>query len=96
MTGVDATETVVNRGRQRCQEEGLADRIRFVLGDVTNSGLPAASADFVWGEDAWCYVVDKPTLIAEAARLIKRGGRLALPTGWKGLPDSRTKRRGGG
>ena len=34
MTGVDATGTVVNRGRQRCQEEGLADRIRFVLGDV--------------------------------------------------------------
>jgi SAM-dependent methyltransferase len=81
MTGVDATETVVNRGRRRCQEEGVEDRIRFVLGDVTNSGLPADSADFVWGEDAWCYVTDKAKLIAEAARVVKPGGTIAF-TDW--------------
>jgi ubiquinone/menaquinone biosynthesis C-methylase UbiE len=91
MTGVDATETVVTRGRQRCQEEGLADRIRFVLGDVCNSGLPAGSADFVWGEDAWCYVTDKAKLIAEAARIVKAGGTIAF-TDWvegpAGLSDA--------
>jgi len=81
MIGVDATETVVNRGRQRCQEEGLQDKIRFVLGDVCNSGLPAGSADFVWGEDAWCYVTDKPKLIAEAVRVVKPGGTIAF-TDW--------------
>jgi len=27
-------------------------------------------ADFVWGEDAWCYVLDKAKLISEAARLV--------------------------
>ena len=42
---------------------------------------PAESADFVWGEDAWCYVVDKPKLIAEAARLVKPGGLVAF-TDW--------------
>jgi len=81
MTGVDATETVVNRGRQRCQEEGLDDRIRFVLGDACNSGLADASADFVWGEDAWCYVTDKPRLIAEAVRIVRPGGTIAF-TDW--------------
>lgn len=81
MTGIDATETVVDRGRWRCQEEGVEDRIRFVLGDVCDSGLPAGSADFVWGEDAWCYVTDKPKLLAEAARLVKRGGTIAF-TDW--------------
>ena len=95
MTGVDATETVVDRGRTRCQEEGLGDRIRFVLGDVCNSGLPAASADFVWGEDAWCYVVDKPKLIAEAARLLKSGGTIAF-TDWiegpAGMSDAEAER----
>jgi len=91
MTGVDATETVVHRGRQRCQEEDLGNRIHFVLGDVTNSGLPAGGADFVWGEDAWCYVTDKPKLIAEAARLVKSGGTIAF-TDWvegpAGLSDA--------
>ena len=81
MTGVDATETVVERGWARAKAEGLDDRIRFVLADVCSSGLPDASADFVWGEDAWCYVVDKPRLIAEAARIVKPGGTIAF-TDW--------------
>jgi hypothetical protein len=42
----------------------LHERITFMLADVCETGLPGASFDFVWGEDAWCYVVDKPTLIA--------------------------------
>ena len=32
MTGVDAAETVVELGRQRCASEGLADRIHEELG----------------------------------------------------------------
>jgi ubiquinone/menaquinone biosynthesis C-methylase UbiE len=81
MRGVDATPTVVELGKQRCEQAGLADRIDFTLADVCNSGLPANSADFVWGEDAWCYVVDKNKLIAEAARIVKPGGVIAF-TDW--------------
>jgi SAM-dependent methyltransferase len=95
MIGVDATETVVGRGRRRCADEGLADRAEFVLADVTDSGLPDAAADFVWGEDAWCYVVDKPKLIAEAARLARPGGTIAF-TDWvegpAGLSDAEADR----
>src|SRR6516164_1122660 len=32
MTGVDVTERIVERGRRRTEEEGLSDRIEFVLG----------------------------------------------------------------
>lgn len=81
MRGVDATTKVVERGRQRCQALGLEKQIGFTLANVCDTGLPAASADFVWGEDAWCYVVDKSTLIAEAARLAKPGGLIAF-TDW--------------
>ena len=81
MQGVDATEKVVQRGRQRCQAAGLDQKISFTLADVCASGLPSARADFVGGEDAWCYVVDKAKLIAEAARLVKPGGLIAF-TDW--------------
>ncbi len=81
MTGVDATERVVERGRERSQEGGLAGRIDFVLSDVCDSGLPDGSADFVWGEDAWCYVVDKQRLISEASRIVRPGGAIAF-TDW--------------
>ena len=81
MRGVDATERMVKTGHERAQQEGVADRMHFVLGDACATGLPVASADFVWGEDAWCYVEDKPALIAEAARLTKSGGTIAF-TDW--------------
>jgi ubiquinone/menaquinone biosynthesis C-methylase UbiE len=81
MRGVDATTKVVERGRQRCRDLGLDGQISFTLANVCEGGLPTASADFVWGEDAWCYVVDKTKLIAEAARLVKPGGVIAF-TDW--------------
>ena len=81
VTGVDATPAVLERARARCAAEGMADRTAFVEADVCRTGLPDASMDFVWGEDAWCYVVDKPALIREAARLVKPKGTVAF-TDW--------------
>ena len=95
MVGVDATEAVVERGRRLTREEGFDDRVRFVLADACQSGLPSAGADFIWSEDAWCYVPDKPMLIAEAARLVRPGGVIAF-TDWvegpAGLSDSEAQR----
>lgn len=81
MHGVDATVTAVENCRARCAAEGLDGRITVTLGDACATGLPGGGADFVWGEDAWCYVVDKRALITEAARLVKPGGTIAF-TDW--------------
>jgi SAM-dependent methyltransferase len=95
MVGVDVTEAIVERGRRYTREEGLDDKIRFVLADACQSGLPSSSADFIWSEDAWCYVPDKPRLIAEAARIVRPGGVIAF-TDWvegpAGLTDSEAQR----
>jgi ubiquinone/menaquinone biosynthesis C-methylase UbiE len=89
MTGVDASQTVIERGRERCKDEGVGDRIHFELADVCDSPLPSGEADFVWGEDAWCYVEDKPKLIAEAVRIVKPGGNIAF-TDWVEGPTGLT------
>ena len=81
MTGVDATPKMLTLAKERCAAEGLGDRVRFVEADVCATGLPSAEFDFVWGEDAWCYVEDKPKLIAEAVRLVKPDGTIAF-TDW--------------
>jgi SAM-dependent methyltransferase len=95
MTGVDATQTVVDQGIERCKAEGLTDRINFVAADACETTLPDGQADFVWGEDAWCYVSDKPALVAEAARIVKPGGTIAF-TDWvegpTGLSDEEAAR----
>ena len=85
MVGVDATETVVSRGTERCQAEGLDARVRLVHGDACSTKLPDGAADFVWGEDAWCYVYNKAALIVEAARLVKSRGTIAF-TDWVSGP----------
>src|ERR1700722_9804620 len=51
MVGIDASERNVERGRQRCQDERFDGRIRLLLADASDSGLPDAAADFIWGED---------------------------------------------
>jgi ubiquinone/menaquinone biosynthesis C-methylase UbiE len=95
MQGVDATTAMVELGRRRTEAEGYQDRINFTLADACDTGLPAASADFVWGEDAWCYVDDKPALIREVARLAKPQGTIAF-TDWMegpaGLSDAEAER----
>ncbi len=89
MIGFDAAETVIERGRERCQREGLKN-IELVLADACNCGLADASVDFVWGEDAWCYVVDKLKLIKEAVRITKPGGTIAF-TDWVTGDESMSK-----
>ncbi len=81
MTGVDATEKVIERGREYTRAEGLEEKVRFVHAEATDTGLPGGEADFAWGEDAWCYVSDKEKLVAEAARIVKPGGVIAF-TDW--------------
>jgi len=98
MRGVDATPAMVELGRRRTEAEGFGKdqgRITFTLADACDTGEPAESADFVWGEDAWCYVVDKPKLIREAVRLTKPEGTIAF-TDWMegpaGLSDAEAER----
>jgi len=81
MTGVDATEKVVAQAQHRCEEQDMAGRTNFILANACATGLPNGEADFVWGEDAWCYVEDKNLLIKEAARIVKHDGTIAF-TDW--------------
>ncbi|MCZ6782134.1 MAG: class I SAM-dependent methyltransferase, partial [Proteobacteria bacterium] len=81
MIGVEAAEKMAEHARRACREEGLEDRIEVCCADACASGLPDGEADFVWGEDAWCYVPDKEKLVAEAGRLLRPGGTVAF-TDW--------------
>ncbi|MGD0746042.1 MAG: class I SAM-dependent methyltransferase, partial [Verrucomicrobiota bacterium] len=95
MSGVDATPAVLQQGRRRCADEGLEGKMTFVEGNACATGLSSGQFDFVWGEDAWCYVEDKAALIAEAARLVKPRGKIAF-TDWMestaGLTDAEAGR----
>lgn len=65
----------------RTRRAGLEDRVRVIHGDACETGLPDGRADFVWSEDAWCYVPAKAKLVAEAVRITRPGGMVAF-TDW--------------
>jgi ubiquinone/menaquinone biosynthesis C-methylase UbiE len=93
--GLDATVKMIETAKARTEEDGLSDRIEYRLGNVEQIPWPDGSFDVVWGEDAWCYVEDKDRMIAEAARVLRRGGRIAFsdwvegPSGWSDETASR-------
>lgn len=89
MTGVDATRAMLDLARTRCEDEGFDSKAQFVEAGVDRTGLPGGQFDFVWGEDAWCYVENKPGLVAEAARLLKPSGVVAF-TDWMEGPAGLT------
>lgn len=95
MVGQDATKTMLRKANERSVAEGFTDSITFREGDVTNLLAEDNEFDFVWSEDTWCYVVDKTTLISEAARVLKPGGILCF-TDWiegpAGLSDEESDR----
>ena len=81
MIGVELSEKQVERAAARSERAGFADRIRILHGDACETGLPGGEMDFVWSEDAWCYVPDKARLVTEAIRLTRPGGTIAF-TDW--------------
>jgi ubiquinone/menaquinone biosynthesis C-methylase UbiE len=93
--GLDGTRTMYEESLKRAERDGLADSIEIKFGDVMDIPWPDKSFDVVWGEDAWCYVVDKDKLITEAARVLKDGGTIAF-TDWvegsAGLSDADAER----
>jgi SAM-dependent methyltransferase len=88
MCGVDGTPHMVEEARRRAP---LAEwGIEFKVGDVLDIPYAAGTFDFVWGEDAWCYVTDKDKLIAEASRVLKPAGTIAF-TDWVEGPAGLTE-----
>jgi ubiquinone/menaquinone biosynthesis C-methylase UbiE len=77
VTGVDMTD------EQRAKAERLRDRDRFlnvtyVKGYIEEVPLPDGSADAVISNGVINLATDKSKVFAEAARLLKKGGRFAI------------------
>jgi ubiquinone/menaquinone biosynthesis C-methylase UbiE len=87
VAGLDATVTMHEESRKRTKAAELDKLVSFHLGNALDIPFRAETFDVVWGEDAWCYITDKERLIAEVARVLKPGGRLAF-TDWLQAADA--------
>ena len=75
--GVDMTDEQAAKAERLRAAAGL-DNVSYRKGYIESTGLADGSCDAVVSNGVVNLAPDKPTVFREAARLLKRGGRLAL------------------
>ena len=75
--GLDLSQHMLNLARAKAFEAGLSGA-DFRHGDIYNTRLSAATADLVIVHQVLHFLADPARAIAEAARLLKPGGRLLI------------------
>lgn len=81
VTGVELTTERALGAATLTRAVGLDDRVRVLEGDVTAAPIADGVMDAVVSQEALLHVPDKTKAVAEAARILKPGGRLAF-TDW--------------
>jgi SAM-dependent methyltransferase len=81
--GVDLTPRHVRITRERT---AALPNVGLVLGDMQALPLADASFDLVFCVEAFCYALDEARALAEAARVLRPGGRLVLFDGYLPRP----------
>jgi demethylmenaquinone methyltransferase/2-methoxy-6-polyprenyl-1,4-benzoquinol methylase len=77
ITGVDISEAMLGRGRQRLQEAGLGGRISLEQSRAEALPFQPGSFDAVSFTYLLRYVEDPAATLAELARVLRPGGRMA-------------------
>lgn len=91
--GVNLSPAQTYAGRRLAYREGVADRATFERRNFTDTGYPADTFDVVWALESVCHTEDKTAFLAEAARVLKPGGRLLIADRfhWDGLGKDEDK-----
>jgi ubiquinone/menaquinone biosynthesis C-methylase UbiE len=82
LIGVDFSAVAVQQASDRATLFGLANRARFVVGDLASTGLPDATADAVVSIDAVHFAADLTAAGHEVLRVLRPDHRLVL-TSWQ-------------
>ena len=76
VTAVDLTPTAVEMTKARLEQHGLAASV--LEADAEQLPLPDGAFDFVWSWGVIHHSAQTPRVVAEIARVLRPGGRLAL------------------
>jgi arsenite methyltransferase len=75
--GLDMTDEMLALARRNADEAGVDNAI-FLKGVIEDVPLPAESVDVIISNCVINLSVDKPAVLAEMGRVLKRGGRLGI------------------
>lgn len=98
MTAIDASEDSVAAATARVAKEGLAGTVEVRAGDAVSLPFSEGRFDFVVGVQVYSYVSDIARGVEEAARVLRKDGRLLILDSdwdtcvWESSDHARTRR----
>ncbi|MFI5909596.1 methyltransferase domain-containing protein [Dactylosporangium sp. NPDC051541] len=78
--GVTLSAAQAARANEKAAAAGLGDRARFHQRDALDNDYPDASFDALWAVESLMHIADRAAFFAEARRLLRPGGTLAIAT----------------
>jgi len=78
VVGVDISEAMVERSKERAQREGVTDRVEFRVADAQDLPFEDDLFDAVITESVTAFPEDKQRAVNEYARVTKPGGYVGL------------------
>ena len=78
VVGVDISEGMIERAKERAKKEGVADRAEFRVADAQDLPFEDDLFDAVITESATAFPADKQRAVNEYARVTKPGGYVGL------------------
>jgi tocopherol O-methyltransferase len=78
--GVTLSAAQAARANEKAAAAGLGARARFHQRDALDNGYPDASFDALWAVESLMHIADRGAFFAEARRLLRPGGVLAIAT----------------
>lgn len=82
VVGINLSARQLEIAGQLAAAHGVSAMTQFCVQNYNDIKFPDGSFDVVWGLESICYAESKERFLAEAARVLKPGGRLVVADGF--------------
>ncbi|MEU5424827.1 methyltransferase domain-containing protein [Streptomyces olivoreticuli] len=92
VVGINVSRKQVEKATELAGSAGVSDKVTFQHGDAMALPFEDASFDAVWLVESVMQMPDRATALAEAARVLRPGGRLTLTDNFEREPITEERR----